>query len=61
MLKLASFAMIAAMGSVGIAQACQTVSVGVGIPVVTIDGEEAFEFFVDEAELERRLDIVGSG
>jgi glutaredoxin len=28
------------------------------IPVVTIDGTEAFELFVDEAELERRLDIV---
>ena len=25
------------------------------IPVVTIDGEEAFELFVDEAQLERRL------
>jgi glutaredoxin len=25
------------------------------IPVVTIDGVEVFEFFVDEAELERRL------
>jgi glutaredoxin len=25
------------------------------IPVVTIDGTEAFELFVDEAELERRL------
>jgi glutaredoxin len=25
------------------------------IPVVTIDGVEAFEFFVDEAELERQL------
>ena len=25
------------------------------IPVVTIDGVEAFEFFVDEAELSRRL------
>jgi glutaredoxin len=25
------------------------------IPVVTIDGEEAFELFVNEAELERRL------
>jgi glutaredoxin len=25
------------------------------IPVVTIDGAEAFEFFVDEAELRRRL------
>jgi glutaredoxin len=28
------------------------------IPVVTIDGEEAFELFVDERELERRLGIV---
>ena len=28
------------------------------IPVVTIDGVEAFELFVDEAELERRLGIV---
>jgi len=28
------------------------------IPVVTIDGSEAFELFVDETELERRLDIV---
>jgi glutaredoxin len=28
------------------------------IPVVTIDGAEAFELFVDEAELERRLDMV---
>ncbi len=28
------------------------------IPVVTIDGIEAFELFVDEAELERRLDMV---
>ena len=26
------------------------------IPVVTIDGVEAFEFFVDESELARRLD-----
>lgn len=25
------------------------------IPVVTIDGEEAFEFFVDEDELRRRV------
>jgi hypothetical protein len=25
------------------------------IPVLTIDGEEAFELFVDEAELTRRL------
>jgi len=30
------------------------------IPVVTIDGVEAFDLFVDEAELERRLDIVGA-
>lgn len=30
------------------------------IPVVTIDGVEAFELFIDEAELERRLGIVGS-
>jgi glutaredoxin len=28
------------------------------IPVVTIDGQEAFELFVDEAELKRRIDIV---
>ena len=28
------------------------------IPVVTIDGQEAFSLFVDEAELERRLGIV---
>jgi hypothetical protein len=28
------------------------------IPVVTIDGRESFELFVDETELERRLDIV---
>ena len=28
------------------------------IPVVTIDGVEAFELVVDEAELRRRLDIV---
>jgi len=28
------------------------------IPVVTIDGEEAFELFVDEVELKRRLGIV---
>jgi hypothetical protein len=31
------------------------------IPVVTIDGAEAFELFVDEAELERRLGIVQPG
>jgi glutaredoxin len=28
------------------------------IPVITIDGEEAFELFVDEAELIGRLDRV---
>jgi glutaredoxin len=28
------------------------------IPVVTIDGVEAFELFVNESELERRLDMV---
>jgi len=28
------------------------------IPVVTIDGAEVFELFVDETELERRLDMV---
>ena len=28
------------------------------IPVVTIDGEEAFALFVDEAELQHRLGIV---
>jgi glutaredoxin len=28
------------------------------IPVVTIDGVEEFELFVDEAELERRLSMV---
>jgi hypothetical protein len=31
------------------------------IPVVTIDGEEAFELFVNEAELQRRLGIVQRG
>ena len=30
------------------------------IPVVAIDGEEVFDLFVDEAELERRLDMVHS-
>ena len=30
------------------------------IPVVTIDGKEAFELFVDEAELDRRLSRVGA-
>ncbi len=29
------------------------------IPVITIDGQETFELFVDEAELRRRLGIVG--
>jgi glutaredoxin len=31
------------------------------IPVVAIDGVEQFELFVDESELERRLDIVETG
>ena len=31
------------------------------IPVVTIDGVEAFELFVDETELERRIDMVHPG
>lgn len=31
------------------------------IPVVTIDGEEAFELVVNPAELEQRLGIVESG
>jgi len=31
------------------------------IPVVTINGVEAFELFVDESELERRLDMVHTG
>ena len=31
---------------------------GERIPVLEIDGEEAFELFVDEAALERRLDRV---
>ena len=31
------------------------------IPVVTIDGVETFELFVDEAELRRCLDIVRAG
>ena len=31
------------------------------IPVVTIDGVERFELFVDESELERRLDMVEAG
>ncbi len=28
------------------------------IPVVTIDGVESFELFVDESEFERRIDMV---
>jgi glutaredoxin len=28
------------------------------IPVVTIDGVEAFDLFINEPELERRLDMV---
>jgi glutaredoxin len=28
------------------------------IPVVAIDGQEVFDLFVDESELERRLDMV---
>jgi glutaredoxin len=31
------------------------------IPVITIDGVEAFEFFVNPGELERRLGIVRAG
>ena len=31
------------------------------IPVITIDGEEAFELFVNPDELQRRLGIVGAG
>jgi hypothetical protein len=31
------------------------------IPVVTIDGEEAFELFLDESELQQRLGIVRAG
>ena len=31
------------------------------IPVVTIDGEEAFDLQLDESELEQRLGIVGAG
>ena len=32
---------------------------GERIPVLELDGEELFEFFVDEAELRRRVDRVG--
>jgi hypothetical protein len=31
------------------------------IPVITIDGQEAFELFVRRSELEQRLGIVGTG
>ena len=31
------------------------------IPVVTIDGHEAFDLFVDESELRQLLGIVGAG
>jgi glutaredoxin len=31
------------------------------IPVITIDGEEAFELLIDEVELTRRLGRVQSG
>jgi hypothetical protein len=31
------------------------------IPVVEVDGEEVFEFFIDEDELRRRLGTVGPG
>ena len=33
---------------------------GERIPVLEMDGETVFEFFVDEAVLERRLDRVGA-
>jgi glutaredoxin len=33
---------------------------GERIPVLEIDGESVFEFFVDEGVLERRLDRVGA-
>ena len=31
------------------------------IPVITIDGQEAFELFVEQSELEQRLGIVETG
>jgi hypothetical protein len=31
------------------------------IPVITVDGQEAFELELDEAELRRSLGIVGAG
>jgi glutaredoxin len=33
---------------------------GERIPVLELNGETLFEFFVDEADLERRLDRVGA-
>jgi glutaredoxin len=33
---------------------------GERIPVLELNGEAVFEFFVDEADLERRLDRVGA-
>ena len=33
---------------------------GERIPVLELDGEELFEFFVQEASLRERLDIVGA-
>jgi glutaredoxin len=33
---------------------------GERIPVLEVDGEEVFEFFVDAAELRRRIDRVDS-
>ena len=33
---------------------------GERIPVLEMDGETVFEFFIDEAVLERRLDRVGA-
>ena len=33
---------------------------GERIPVLEMDGETVFEFFVDEVDLERRLDRVGA-
>jgi hypothetical protein len=33
---------------------------GERIPVLELDGETVFEFFVDEVVLERRLDRVGA-
>jgi glutaredoxin len=33
---------------------------GERIPVLELDGETVFEFFVDEADLQQRLDRVGA-